>query len=121
MYSSFFNIRYILLIGFLLFLIICSIIPIVLFKGDNIDFSSNNIFSDHFTLSSEFSWPVPGFTRITSQYGNRNKPTAGASSFHYGIDIAATTGSNLVSAISGRVTYTDFNRCKWFYHKNRKQ
>ncbi len=42
----------------------------------------------------------------------------GASSFHYGIDIAAPTSSSLVSSINGKVIYAGFNRCKWIYYKN---
>lgn len=118
MYSSFFNIRYFILIVILLFLII--FMAVLLLCYNNLDISFDNNFNGNYLISSEFSWPVPGFTRITSLYGNRPKPTQGASSFHYGIDIAATTGSNLVSAINGKVVYADFNRCKWLYYKNRK-
>ena len=49
-----------------------------------------------------------GFTTITSPYGRRISPTYGASSFHSGIDIAANSGSNLVAALSGTITYTGF-------------
>lgn len=110
MYSSFFNIRYIVLFICFLFLTIFTIIPI-LFYSDNIELSSNNIIYEDYIVSSDFNWPVPGYTRITSPYGNRKKPTQGASSFHYGIDIAAVAGSNLVSSINGKVIYTGFNRC----------
>ena len=33
----------------------------------------------------------------------------GSSTFHYGIDIAATPGANLIAVTSGKITYTDFN------------
>ena len=36
-----------------------------------------------------FAWPSPGYTTITSYFGKRVSPTAGASSFHKGIDIGA--------------------------------
>lgn len=50
-----------------------------------------------------------GYSKITSNYGPRKAPAIGSSSFHYGIDIAAPTGTNLVSAINGYVIYADFN------------
>ena len=59
--------------------------------------------------SSGFVWPAPGYTQITSYYGSRKAPTAGASTFHSGIDIAAPTGTNLVSADSGKVVFAAWN------------
>lgn len=49
-----------------------------------------------------------GYTKITSEFGYRKAPTAGSSTYHSGIDIAAPTGSNLVSCINGIVTFTGF-------------
>ena len=59
--------------------------------------------------NSLFYWPVPGYTRISSYFGKRNSPTAGASSFHQGIDIPAPSGTNLVAVFSGIVSYIGFN------------
>lgn len=59
--------------------------------------------------SSSFYWPVPGYTRISSYFGKRNSPTAGASSFHQGIDIPAPAGTNLVAVFNGLVSYIGFN------------
>ena len=42
--------------------------------------------------NSGYIWPVPGFTYISSYFGYRDSPTAGASSYHSGIDIPATEG-----------------------------
>ena len=61
-----------------------------------------------FQLSNKFKWPVPGYSTITSNFGYRNAPTAGASTYHSGIDIAASPGSNIVATFSGTVTYTGF-------------
>lgn len=58
--------------------------------------------------NKNFIWPTPGYNRITSKFGKRNSPTKGASSSHSGIDIAAPTGSNILSILSGTVTYTGF-------------
>ncbi len=50
-----------------------------------------------------FIWPCPSSTRITSPFGYRAQPTEGASTFHKGIDIGASTGSNIVAAAGGSV------------------
>lgn len=50
------------------------------------------------TGSSSLRWPCPASGRITSGYGKRKSPTAGASSNHKGIDISASTGSSIVAA-----------------------
>ena len=58
--------------------------------------------------SSGFAWPIPGYTRITSPYGKRVSPTAGASNFHKGIDIGAPEGTILIAAVDGKITYLGF-------------
>lgn len=50
-----------------------------------------------------FTWPCPSSTRITSDYGPRKSPTAGASSNHKGIDIGASYGADIVAAAPGTV------------------
>lgn len=53
--------------------------------------------------SGELYWPTDG-TTITSEFGLRTSPTAGASSNHKGIDIGVPTGTNIYAAESGSVT-----------------
>lgn len=53
--------------------------------------------------ASGFIWPCPSSRKITSEYGPRTAPTAGASSNHKGIDIGAASGSAIVAAQSGTV------------------
>lgn len=48
------------------------------------------------------SWPVVG--KITSAFGNRVAPTAGASTPHTGIDIAAPVGTPVKCPANGTVT-----------------
>lgn len=68
---------------------------------NNIDTSKN--------ILSRYSWPTPGYTRISSYFGRRSSPTKFASSFHKGIDIAAPAGSIVVAIIDSKVTYTGFS------------
>lgn len=64
---------------------------------------------DKITISNMgYAWPVPGYTTITSYFGKRNSPTAGASSYHKGIDIGAPEGTTLIAIIEGTITYTGF-------------
>lgn len=58
--------------------------------------------------TSGLCWPLPGYTRISSPFGYRNAPTAGATNFHGGIDLPAPAGTNIISAISGKVISTSF-------------
>lgn len=75
---------------------------------------SSNI--NYFEISnSEFMWPTPGYTTITSNFGYRKSPTSGASSYHSGIDIGAPTGSNIVAIFSGTVSYIGFSGARWLY------
>ncbi|MCL5291136.1 MAG: peptidoglycan DD-metalloendopeptidase family protein [Actinobacteria bacterium] len=48
-------------------------------------------------------WPTGTQADITSVFGSRSAPTAGASSFHEGIDIAVAEGTPVVAANSGTV------------------
>jgi len=53
-----------------------------------------------------FIWPVRG--RVTSPYGMR--VLNGRKEFHAGIDIGGPTGTNIVAAESGRVSYSGYMR-----------
>lgn len=55
-----------------------------------------------------FTWPMPASGRVTSGFGPRHSPTAGASSYHKGIDIACPDGSSVVAAAGGTVIYTGY-------------
>lgn len=54
-------------------------------------------------------WPVPGYTRISSQFGMRTHPITGVYKLHTGTDISAPYGSTFVAANSGIVTKAGFN------------
>lgn len=56
-----------------------------------------------------FVWPVPGYTKISSYFGGREAPIAGASTFHKGIDIGCDYGSTVVAAAAGTVIVATYN------------
>lgn len=62
-----------------------------------------------------FTWPAPGNYEITSYFGSRTSPVAGASSNHKGIDIACSTGDPIVAAASGTVIVATYNYAEGNY------
>lgn len=56
-----------------------------------------------------FIWPCPSSSRITSGFGGRSSPTEGASSNHKGIDIGASSGSDIVAPADGTVTISTYS------------
>lgn len=56
------------------------------------------------------SWPLQGGGgRISSGFGPRNSPTAGASSNHRGIDLAIASGTPILAAGSGQVVTATYS------------
>jgi len=51
-----------------------------------------------------FSHPIQSKSEITSPYGDRIHPVTGEASFHTGIDIGASMGTEVVAAAGGIVT-----------------
>ena len=57
------------------------------------------------------AWLVPcNYTSITSAFGNRTSPTAGASSYHQGVDLDTGTGWTVVASRVGIVSVAGSNR-----------
>lgn len=57
------------------------------------------------SFSGKFSWPTPGYTRITSDYGWRIHPILKTRRMHTGIDIGAPSGTSIKAADAGTVIY----------------
>ncbi len=95
---------------FLTFVVICFMG--VTFSFDSMDMNDTSLLeegiSKYIFSNSGLIWPTPGYTTITSYFGYRKSPISGASSYHNGIDIGAPSGSEIIAAFSGQVTYIGF-------------
>lgn len=56
-----------------------------------------------------FQWPLPGYTRVSSEYGMRMHPTLHVQKMHTGIDLPAPKGTKIVAAADGKVIFTGWN------------
>lgn len=70
-------------------------------------------------FSGTLSWPLsktsPGYNYITSYYGNRAIPVAGATSDHRAIDIGVPSGTPVYSAGDGYVVISSSNGARGIY------
>ncbi len=55
--------------------------------------------------TGQFTWPVPGYTRVSSPFGWRIHPILKQRRFHDGTDFPAPQGKKIVAADSGTVIY----------------
>ena len=58
--------------------------------------------------TSNLLWPTPSCNIITSTFGYRVQPTAGASTYHGGIDIGAQMGATIQAAAGGTVIMAEY-------------
>ena len=56
-----------------------------------------------------FTWPLSIQGTITSKFGPRRAPTAGASTYHKGVDIAAPQGTSILAASGGEVVTAQYS------------
>ena len=71
------------------------------------------------SFSGILSWPLssssPNYNYITSYYGNRVVPVAGATANHNGIDIGVYSGTPVYSAADGYVAGTGYNSARGYW------
>ena len=65
-------------------------------------------------FNGSFIWPVDS-TYVTSRYGERSAPTAGASTNHKAIDIGASSGAPIYAAADGQVANATYNDGLGYY------
>lgn len=108
MLGSFFKPFYyiILCLIFLILFISCMFTPVI--STDMLLSYNLNAIENMQISNFGFVWPTPGYTKINSYFGKRVSPTAGASSYHKGLDIGAPENSKLIAVVDGTITYTGF-------------
>lgn len=79
--------------------------------------ASDNSPSDSSTtqVSGDYCWPLTTAGRISSYFGYRTAPTAGASTFHKGIDVAIPTGTGILATRSGTVVTSTYSASAGYY------
>ena len=66
--------------------------------------------------SASSGWLMPcSYTKLTSPFGNRASPTAGASTYHQGVDLAAPQGTPVYASRAGRVTVAGYGSAAGYY------
>lgn len=60
-------------------------------------------------VGGEMTWPIPGYSTISSPYGMRVHPITGVYTLHTGVDVKAPIGADFVAANDGIVTKAYFN------------
>ena len=62
------------------------------------------------------AWKMPcNYTKLTSAFGNREAPTAGASTYHQGVDLAGPEGTPIYASRAGTVTAATFGKAAGYY------
>lgn len=65
---------------------------------------------DRIKAAGGFTWPLPGYNKITSEWGMRNHPITGENRLHDGMDISGylVNGKPIVAAASGTVILSQY-------------
>ncbi len=76
-----------------------------------VEFVRNNYAEVIWSYAEKFktpaTWPVPGYTEISSGFGIREHPIYGVNKMHTGIDIAAPESAPIIS-VSGGIAYVGY-------------
>ena len=66
---------------------------------------------------SDYAWPLPDSSNITSQFGSRTDPITGkVSSHHNGLDIGAAQGTPIVSYMAGEIVQAKYDPDGYGYY-----
>lgn len=66
--------------------------------------------------SASSGWLRPcSYVKLTSPFGYRDSPTAGASTYHQGVDLAAPQGTPVYASRAGRVTVAGYGSAAGYY------
>ena len=85
-------------------------------SGDNTGSSENTGTENSGSSSSNEGWKVPiNYVANTSPFGERERPTAGASTNHKGVDLAAPEGTDIGAAKSGTVLVAEYDPSCGYY------
>ena len=103
-------VKFILIVSiFIIFLFIASFTTLSSSKiNESPDDTSDSISNLLVFSNNGWVWPIPGYTKISSYFGKRESPTAGASSYHSGIDIPAPEGTPLFSIAKAKVIFASW-------------
>ncbi len=71
--------------------------------------AANGIEKTDETELGKMIWPLPGDGRIYSRFGYRVAPTAGASTYHRGVDIGGEQGASIVAVLAGTVVKSSYS------------
>lgn len=83
-------------------------------ESDSSGGNTTNAGTSSITVGS--SWLVPcSYRELSSPYGMREAPTAGASTFHQGVDLAAPAGTPIVASRGGTVTSATYSSRSGYY------
>ena len=88
-----------------IFLVSIILIPFALEGDYRLEYNTNL----NFYYEDELVWPTSNFRKISSYFGKRNSPTAGASSYHAGVDILAYQGTAVLSILDGEVIFAGWS------------
>lgn len=68
------------------------------------------------SIPSSGGWLRPcSYVKMTSPYGMRQSPTAGASTFHQGVDLSAPAGTPIYASRAGVVTASSYSNSAGYY------
>lgn len=80
--------------------------------------SGSNSGSNSGSATTGTSWIVPvSYKRLESPFGNRTAPTAGASSYHQGVDLSAAEGTPVYASRGGQVSVATYGSAAGYYVK----